>query len=249
LLWPLVAEHFLPGLARSQATEPAQDDFVGTPLRRLPLSWSPSLEGLADVASEPTVAVLDAGLQPEFDWVSETGRHVGTLVHREIERLSRRGLKDSSVPDAATVARFQRELAALGVPESHRTTAAQRVATAITNILADERGRWLLAGPDTHLEAASELSLSGLVNRSIVNGVIDRTFVDANGTRWIVDFKTSLHSGSGLEAFLESEAERYRPQLSRYASLMRAFRPDEPVKAALYFPLLKAWKEVDVADR
>jgi hypothetical protein len=28
---------------------------------------------------------------------------------------------------------------------------------------------------------------------------------------------------------------------------MRAYRPGEPVKAALYFPLLKAWKEVDVS--
>ena len=116
------------------------------------------------------------------------------------------------------------------------------------NLVEDDRGRWLLAGTELHREVASELALSGFVGRSIVNGVIDRTFVDGEGTRWIVDFKTSLHSGAGLEEFLGSEAIRYQPQLRRYAELMRAFHPGEPVKAALYFPLLKAWQEVDVAS-
>ncbi len=248
LLWPLFADRFPPAPAQGAPSEPAGDAFTGSPLRRLPVAWVPSLDGLADVAAEPAVTVLDTGLQPEFDWVSETGRHVGTLVHREIERLAGHGLKGAAPPDAQSVARFERELAELGVPESHRAAAAQRVATAMANLLADERGRWLLAGTETHREAASELALSGFVGRAIVNGVVDRTVLDREGTRWIVDFKTSLHTGAGLEAFLDSEAVRYQPQLRRYADLMRAFRPGEPVKAALYFPLLKAWKEVDVAE-
>ncbi len=248
LLWPLVTHQFLPGLAQSQSSEPAVDAFVGTPLRRLPLSWSPVLDGLEGITAETPVAVLDSGLQPEFDWVGETARHVGTLVHREIERLAGRGIQNALRPDGRAVERFERELAELGVPEGHRPAAAQRVATAMQNLVEDDRGRWLLAGTELHREVASELALSGFVGRSIVNGVIDRTFVDGEGTRWIVDFKTSLHSGAGLEEFLGSEAIRYQPQLRRYAELMRAFHPGEPVKAALYFPLLKAWQEVDVAS-
>jgi ATP-dependent helicase/nuclease subunit A len=83
-----------------------------------------------------------------------------------------------------------------------------------------------------------------LIGTDIVNGVIDRTFVTQDGTRWIVDFKTSTHEGGGLEEFLNNEVVRYRPQLERYAKLMTGYRSQERVKAALYFPLLGAWREV-----
>jgi ATP-dependent exoDNAse (exonuclease V) beta subunit len=122
------------------------------------------------------------------------------------------------------------------------------VIAAIQQILVDSRGRWLL-GLETRLEETqSELALSGVVNGRVVSGVIDRTFRDERGTRWVVDFKTSSHEGGGLEAFLDAEALRYRPQLQRYAQLMKLFRPQEEIRAALYFPLLRAWKEVDVGQ-
>ena len=69
-------------------------------------------------------------------------------------------------------------------------------------------------------------------------------FVDESGQRWIVDFKTSTHEGGGLDAFLDEEVVRYRPQLERYGRLMRAYRPGETVRAALYFPALRQWREV-----
>jgi ATP-dependent exoDNAse (exonuclease V) beta subunit len=62
-------------------------------------------------------------------------------------------------------------------------------------------------------------------------------FRDANGTRWIVDFKTSRHEGSGVEAFLDEQRKRYEPQLNRYAA---AF---DQSHLGLYFPLLRGWRE------
>ena len=50
---------------------------------------------------------------------------------------------------------------------------------------------------------------------------IDRTFVDAAGVRWIVDWKTSTHQGGDAEDFLDAELERYRGQLERYARAMK----------------------------
>jgi hypothetical protein len=108
----------------------------------------------------------------------------------------------------------------------------------------DERGRWLLAGTDVHQDVASELALSGLSGTQIRSVVIDRTFLTRDGTRWVVDFKTSMHEGGGLDEFLSNEEARYREQLQRYAMLMRAYKPDELIKAALYFPLLQVWREV-----
>jgi len=67
----------------------------------------------------------------------------------------------------------------------------------------------------------------------------------ADGIRWVVDFKTSTHEGGNLETFLADEVRRYEGQLRRYAYLARQLG-SEPVRAGLYFPLLGAWREVDV---
>jgi hypothetical protein len=209
----------------------------------VPLAWQapPPERSFGNKAA--LAFVEDEPLRPEFDWVGETSRHVGTLVHREIERILRSGLAASN--KSADPNRYHAELTELGVPVEFIPMAASRVAAALARMLRDERGRWLLAGNDVHRESSSEFALSGWLHGELVNAVIDRTFVDRNGTRWIVDFKTSTHEGGGLEAFLANEEARYRPQLTRYAHLMRAYRPHEPIKTALYFPLLGVWREVE----
>jgi ATP-dependent exoDNAse (exonuclease V) beta subunit len=117
---------------------------------------------------------------------------------------------------------------------------------ALERTLSDRRGRWLLGLESPLKEAESEFALSGVAEGQVITGVVDRTFVDAQGVRWVVDFKTSTHEGGGLEAFLAEEVKRYRPQLARYVKLMSAFKPRERIKAALYFPLLQEWREVPV---
>ncbi|HJY40656.1 MAG TPA: PD-(D/E)XK nuclease family protein, partial [Steroidobacteraceae bacterium] len=186
--------------------------------------------------------------RPVFDWVSQVSRHVGTLVHRELDRLCRPGARPAAEALQTARARLTAELAELGVPPERLGAACDRVIAAMEHTLSDERGRWLLGLDSGIREAASELALSGVVEGQILEGVIDRTFVDESGQRWIVDFKTSTHEGGGLEAFLDEEVTRYRPQLERYARLMRAFRPGETVRAALYFPALRQWREVAVAS-
>jgi ATP-dependent helicase/nuclease subunit A len=73
--------------------------------------------------------------------------------------------------------------------------------------------------------------------------VIDRSFIDPHGIRWVIDFKTSRHEGGGLEAFLEQEMTRYRAQLETYVALARGMGT-EPVRAGLYFPLLGVFREL-----
>jgi ATP-dependent exoDNAse (exonuclease V) beta subunit len=151
--------------------------------------------------------------------------------------------RDRARPDPADPRmrqRWEHELAELGVPPQLRSASQARVTSAIERTLAHERGRWLLDA--NHRDSATELELTGRVGGELVRVVIDRTFVDAAGVRWIVDYKTSRHEGAGLEEFLDREEQRYRPQLERYAALMRKLGP-EPMRLGLYFPLLEAWRE------
>jgi ATP-dependent helicase/nuclease subunit A len=136
-----------------------------------------------------------------------------------------------------------------------RETATERVMQAVQNTLADQRGRWVLAA---HQQAKSEWALSvpltvqGMPDEgagSSASGyagtrqvVIDRTFVDEAGTRWIIDFKTGDHRGGQVEDFLDREQARYVDQLNGYADIMRSME-QRPTRVGLYFPLLKGWRE------
>jgi ATP-dependent helicase/nuclease subunit A len=240
MLWGAVAAEF-DAAAPAAGTLPANTAAPVQKLRRLPLDWQPPQPEAIDVPVELPVVDLEQQ-SPIFDWVSETGRHVGTLVHRELDRLCRFELSPASPPRERVIL----ELAELGVPPDRCDAACERVLSAVEQALQDKRGRWVLGIDAALRESASELALSGVIDGRIVEGVIDRTFVDEHGTRWVVDFKTSTHAGGGLDAFLDEEVVRYRPQLTRYARLMRLYDSAREVRAALYFPLLQEWREVAV---
>jgi ATP-dependent helicase/nuclease subunit A len=111
------------------------------------------------------------------------------------------------------------------------------VAAALTHAVTDARGRWLL-GPQH--EACNERRITTVIDGERINLVIDRMFRDADGKRWIVDYKTSIHEGADVETFLDRERERYRAQLARYAA---AVGGAQATMLGLYFPLLAGWRE------
>jgi len=236
--WPALAESVRIVEPGSSRRNPEMDPIIVPPrLARLPAIWR--LAPLADRVEASGLRVArEAAEAPEFSWVHATARHVGTTVHHELERWGHQ-LPPSIAALEAERARHRAMLERLGVPAADLDAAADSVLRALRQTYEDARGRWLFA-PD-HREAATELSLTGLVEGRLVNVLIDRTFIDREGTRWVVDYKSSQHEGGALEVFLAQEQERYRPQLERYTLLARGLGP-EPVRAALYFPLIGAWR-------
>jgi ATP-dependent helicase/nuclease subunit A len=211
------------------------------PLRRLPANWSPP-------SFDPTatnLTRLPIGHQslepPEFSWVGETGRHIGTVVHAALESFASAAALPTRARIEADREVYSHQLRRHGVPDRDLPRATDRVLEALTNTVGDERGRWIFA-PD-HREARSELALTGIASGRLTQVIIDRSFVDREGTRWVIDFKTSRHEGGGLNAFLTQELERYRSQLETYVALARGLGPN-PVRAGLYFPLLGAFREL-----
>ncbi|HXC37540.1 MAG TPA: UvrD-helicase domain-containing protein [Burkholderiales bacterium] len=203
--------------------------------RRLPAAWRPP----APPPDAPVPRAAEAAPlaeQIEFSWAGETARHVGSVVHRWLQRLAESGLERWDAESLSPLrARFRSALAVRGVDQAELDAAAERVAAALANALRDPRGRWLL-GPQP--EARNEYRITAMVEGERRHLVIDRTFV-AGGRRWIVDYKTSSHEGTDVEAFLDRERERYRAQLERYA----AHLPGELKSLGLYFPMLLGWRE------
>ena len=242
-LWPAVEADFV-AAARSaplldevrSGRAPAGDEAINQDLRRLPADWMLPDPPPAAIWSAPPDRPREQDAI-EFSWVGETARQVGAVVHRWLQRISEEELRGwdrarvESMRDG-----FRRELAARGVQDAELEAAATRVVAALNKSLDDPRGRWLL-GPQR--EARSEYRLTALVDGERRNLVIDRTFIDQEGRRWIADYKTSTHEGTDTEGFLDRERERYQAQLERYAAALAA----GPSSLGLYFPLLAGWRE------
>jgi ATP-dependent helicase/nuclease subunit A len=235
-LWPALGSRF-----ECAAEAPATATTApAAALIRLRSDWQPAEVPPAVPLTRLPPAFL-ASEPPEFSWVGETQRHIGTVVHAWLVRLAQAPQLPSPEAIGAQSDTVLAQLARSGLPPGERARALELILSALQRTLADPRGRWILSA--AHREAHSEWQLSGVGEGRLRNVVVDRSFIDADGTRWVIDYKTSAHEGGDLEAFLASELERYRLQLLGYRALAAAHGP-QPVRVALYFPLLGAFREL-----
>lgn len=193
-------------------------------IRRLPLSSG-------ELAVGSALDVVVAG---------ELARAVGVVVHRELERCVVTGVLPAIDDLQASRDAYARALRAEGIARDEIDLGVERVVAALRSTIEDERGRWLLV---RHEDDRVEWALTGIYEGVVSSIVMDRCFVEDN-VRWVIDYKTSRHEGADLDQFLLAQAERYRPQLQRYAAFARRLGP-QPVKTALYFPLLGRFLEVE----
>jgi len=227
-LWPALSDAERAGfVGLSDAAGPPAATRSST-LQRLPQSWAPP-ELPANLS--PGAVPLETH-EPSFEWVGESLRQAGTVVH-ELLRRTRGGTVE--IPPASVLRRL---LLHAGVIPTEIGITLERVTEALSRMRNSPRARWILGD---HREVRSEYAISGWEGGEIVRGKVDRTFVDEHGLRWIVDFKTSEHLGGSLEEFLDEQQRRYSDQLTRYADLLAPL--GQPVRVGLYFPLLDEWRE------
>jgi ATP-dependent helicase/nuclease subunit A len=242
LIWPQVEHEFQTALrARSLKQQSlALTPAAVTELRRLPANWHmPKLE--TSVLWRPELQRATASARRvTYEWVSDTARHIGTLVHEVLKRVAKEGRATWTRERAANMTPlFRSELLRLGIGPDDEPAATAKIVRAVTNTLASKRGQWLLA---PQKDARSEWPISGRLGEKLISGSVDRAFRDDSGRFWIVDFKTSEHEGGNLKRFLDEEQRRYRDQLETYAAIIQRMTPG-PIALGLYFPLHDAWKE------
>lgn len=242
-LWAIVN----PVFEKHMPDIPKQDEaglsvIVNQETKRLTNDWAlPELpakfqwqQSISDEAEQEPVSI-------EFEWAGETIKHIGSVVHSAIQWIAEEGLsKWSNERINAESKSFDNALRHLGVPEGERPDAVKRVNAALMTMLNDERGQWILS--NEHAEQENEYAISGIVDNKLVNAILDRTFIDTKGVRWIIDYKTSRHEGKNRNGFLDHEQERYQDQLNKYAVLVNGLGKNE-IKLGLYFPLLQGWRE------
>ncbi|MCO6426515.1 exodeoxyribonuclease V subunit beta [Nitrosomonas communis] len=250
-LWPVTKAHFQALLnAHSQNGETADHPPAQVTTQPLPLLALKRLRLTTDWTAPPSPEAVKVTIAParriaeesiEFDWAGETARQVGTVMHRLLQYIGRSGIEQLASQDLAYLEQVgQALLIQTGVTQAHFNQARAQLSAALKTLWQDERGRWILSGQ--HAEARCEWAVSGMRKDGPDHIVMDRTFVDATGTRWIIDYKTGSHMGGDIEIFLDSEQTRYRAQLERYADLMQQME-QRPIRLGLYFPMLGGWRE------
>lgn len=234
LLWHVAADKI--GAPRPPAAAPLQATLRDAMLVRFAGDLRLPAPPPAVVWRAPAVAQQDNEVI-EFSWAGETARHIGSVVHRWMQRIAEDGLDGWNAKRVEALhPRLTRELERRGVPRDECAGAAARAVQALAQTVKDERGRWLLGAHD---DAKSEYRLRVAAAGAVYSCVMDRTFRDEAGRRWIVDFKTSGHEGGNVETFLDSERARYATQLERYAMALG----EDATMLGLYFPLLSGWRE------
>jgi ATP-dependent exoDNAse (exonuclease V) beta subunit len=239
LLWPAVEPEFERQFAAQQVSPRNETAaiWVNPPLRRLSSDWTLPDADLLPGESMPGEQPVESN-EVEFYWVGTDARIAGTLVHRWLQLIadefaSGRGTEQLALREITT-----RWLSETGIESTAAAPIRERVSDAVSAMLNDEKGRWILQGL-----GYTELALTGVSDGELISVVLDRVRIDADGTHWIIDYKTSSHEGGNLDGFLQAEADRYQSQLARYASIYREWAGEE-VRCALYFPLLTTFVEV-----
>ncbi len=168
-------------------------------------------------------------------------RLTGTVLHRLLHTMveGRAFYEQSELEQAPPITACKQLLIRQGVPHNKLQEALDILQEALRKLLSDPKGQWLIDG--RHREAKAEYALTGLVGGEVSRIVMDRTFIDENNNRWIVDYKLSTpESGEHKDSFMQRSKVQYASQLHTYATILKQ-QETRPIWLGLYFPLIQGW--------
>ena len=248
-LWPGILESnckfvdFSPAVfGKDEILQDETGASVGPVISRLSSEWN-----LPD--APPPLNLPDRELEApdhksiDFEWAGSVAVWVGTIVHNWLNRIVQSGPENWNLERLKQErAQWQNALIAMGInsDSDEFDEAIEKIESALVNVFEDSTGIWLL--DSQHLDGEAEYRMTGYVDGRFKNVILDRTFVDSDGTRWIVDYKTGT-TGGDVEDFLDNEVKRYRDQLLSYKQIMSGL-DKRPIRMGLYFPVFPAWREV-----
>lgn len=171
-----------------------------------------------------------------FSLKDDTPRLVGNIIHALLQVIAKKGLAwwvtINQQQKNNIILSYQR---LMNVPIHLHKNSHTKIMMDLDKATSDPVGRWIL---QSHQFAESEYAIS-INDEKQSNLVIDRTFIDEQNVRWIVDYKTMDTTSSELEKHIET----YQSQLEHYRHAFKLIESRE-IKMGLYFTALPAWREI-----
>jgi ATP-dependent exoDNAse (exonuclease V) beta subunit len=166
---------------------------------------------------------------------------IGTIMHRILEALSLYGKTWwEKQKHSQKMKWIGAELQSHAIPLSDLASCSETVMQMADNVLYDEKAQWIL---HPHSQAQSELKMTRSSLEGIEHYIIDRTFIDEAGIRWIIDYKTSHPDNMPLPQFIAQEEEKYREKMLIYKAIFEAY-DNHTIRVALYFPAIPLFREI-----
>ncbi len=237
-LWPLIRKNFFEKLHSEHSTQTSTVKPPHTPsegIRRL--------SNIIKTNASPIQADINEPIILDNNFIQQNYHAaIGTLVHQILQQISIDGINTWHTEhlDKNHTA-WKNILLQLGVLPHEIDSAADQACRAITNTLADTKGRWIL---NDHTAAQSEYRLTLKNGKQII---IDRTFIDENNIRWIIDYKTTDETIEAVDDFIKTAKQQHLKQIENYAAAIKHFG-NEKIHAALYYPLQKIWIEWEIIN-
>lgn len=235
-LWETCKADFLDAFENAQEQMPTTINISlqtrDQNLRRVAAHWAPATG--RSLLWHPEVSPTHSEAEVEYNWAGVHARRVGIVLHQILERIGRIGVEQVSISQRQhLMEKIPQLLRAAGSTSDRIAAQSKQIEATLTRTLESKVGRWILS--NRHQAWACELPLSGFIDGQLVNVIIDRTFIDAQDVRWIIDYKSGYHAGADLANFLAEESARYQSQLSRYRRLFEGMESRQ-VQTALYLP-------------
>lgn len=239
--------------ALSQAIEISKVQAIGLPVMNAnPRQTCPSLRRLPSSAfggverrDQPSDAE-DEPAKDEHRELAVTNQlqiETGNLVHEALQN----SLRDRTILESPRLENlrvyWERHLQQFSFSREEIDSALTKVEKSLLQTLQNEELSWVF--DNDQRESAAELAMQSHAKGYVHTHIVDRTFIDKDGERWIIDYKSSEPARQqSLESFLEEQATLYTPQLSRYKELF-ASEDHQGIRTALLFtslPLLHECK-------
>ncbi|NKB76026.1 MAG: AAA family ATPase [Gammaproteobacteria bacterium] len=265
LLWPVWSAHIASSAdttapdscinvdkldaTRPSSEEPNPEESTGNPmdklqtLSRLPLDFNPPTlpQDLTTGTINPSAEDHPEDHQIEYAWASDAARVIGIAIHQMLQQIDDIGWdtwrsRDNGIILAATTVALMEN----GLHTKDKQHGINQITLAIANLKSDPRAEWIFS--PSHRQLKAEWALTTHLDGRFSTVIMDRTFIDDEGTRWIIDFKSSRHEESDIDDFIVQEKIRYQSQLNHYAKVLTQLE-NRKTRLALYFPLLKTWTE------
>jgi ATP-dependent exoDNAse (exonuclease V) beta subunit len=232
-LWPAVKQDVVFVDSSLDATAQPEASALHRKQKRLVSHWENPIRETAK-----TISFHEKS--PGFSLSQNHAKSVGTVTHKILEQISHQGAAWWQAKKSHHHELYiKNHLLQQGVSLAAIDSLVKTVLLGIQNTLQDARGQWILS---PHAESQSEFALTTFFNNEIKSLVIDRTFVDDAGIRWIIDYKTTHFSEDNLADFLQAEQQAYANQMKKYHFAMQEL-DTRPIRLGLYFPLIPAWYE------
>jgi ATP-dependent exoDNAse (exonuclease V) beta subunit len=226
-------------------TSTTQEKTVQNNPQKLPASFIAPQPYAAISSQQTSDESLNMNIKPEFSWAGAQAKAVGIAIHAALQKIAERGLSRWENANDAQITQLMRHcLYHEGISHLYLEKALQRCQKGLERCHQSARLRWIL--DEEHQEQHNEWALTCVQDGQCKHIILDRSFIDEDGVRWVIDYKTGSHFEDDIDVWLDQELYRYTvetPQLPNYVNALQALEPNRIIKAALYFPMMDAWRE------